>query len=71
PYSFVNYLHQHGRLVDFINLGTFNPCRMEFNDYLRWVSGHFAEQSRYGEEVRSVEPMRVERKVDALRVTSR
>ncbi|WP_253261621.1 SidA/IucD/PvdA family monooxygenase, partial [Pseudomonas aeruginosa] len=49
PYSFVNYLHKHGRLVDFINLGTFYPCRMEFNDYLRWVAGHFAEQSRYGE----------------------
>ncbi|WP_413466914.1 SidA/IucD/PvdA family monooxygenase, partial [Pseudomonas aeruginosa] len=25
-YSFVNYLHKHGRLVDFINLGTFYPC---------------------------------------------
>lgn len=71
PYSFVNYLHKHGRLVDFINLGTFYPCRMEFNDYLRWVAGHFAEQSRYGEEVLSVEPMLVERKVEALRVTSR
>ena len=36
-YSFVNYLHRHDRLVDFINLGTFYPCRMEYNDYLRWV----------------------------------
>jgi len=41
PYSFVNYLKAHGRLVDFINLGTFYPCRMEFNDYLRWVAGQF------------------------------
>ena len=39
-YSFVNYLHQHGRLTDFINLGTFYPCRMEYNDYLRWVASH-------------------------------
>ena len=37
PYSFVNYLKAHDRLVDFINLGTFYPCRMEYNDYLRWV----------------------------------
>ena len=29
PYSFVNYLKAHDRLVDFINLGTFYPCRLE------------------------------------------
>ena len=34
PYSFVNYLKQQGRLVDFVNLGTFYPCRLEYNDYL-------------------------------------
>ena len=28
PYSFVNYLHQKQRLADFINLGTFYPCRL-------------------------------------------
>ncbi|AXA67760.1 lysine N(6)-hydroxylase/L-ornithine N(5)-oxygenase family protein [Pseudomonas oryzihabitans] len=56
PFSFVNYLHSQGRLVDFTNLGTFYPCRLEFNDYLRWVAEHFADQSRYGEEVVRVEP---------------
>ncbi|TBV11409.1 lysine N(6)-hydroxylase/L-ornithine N(5)-oxygenase family protein [Stutzerimonas kirkiae] len=58
PYSFVNYLKQHDRLVDFINLGTFYPCRMEFNDYLRWVAEHFADQVRYGEEVLRIEPVK-------------
>lgn len=71
PYSFVNYLHQHGRLVDFINLGTFYPCRMEFNDYLRWVAGQFQEQSRYGEEVLAIEPVLEGQRVEALRVISR
>ncbi len=71
PYSFVNYLKQHGRLVDFINLGTFYPCRMEFNDYLGWVAGQFAEQSRYGEEVLTIEPVVHGQQVDALRVISR
>lgn len=71
PYSFVNYLKQHGRLVDFINLGTFYPCRMEFNDYLRWVASHFQGQSRYGEEVLRVEPVLVNQQVEALRVISR
>ncbi|NWB93992.1 lysine N(6)-hydroxylase/L-ornithine N(5)-oxygenase family protein [Pseudomonas agarici] len=71
PYSFVNYLKAHGRLVDFINLGTFYPCRMEFNDYLRWVAGHFQAQSRYGEEVLAIEPILHQQQVDALRVISR
>ncbi|WP_223472988.1 MULTISPECIES: lysine N(6)-hydroxylase/L-ornithine N(5)-oxygenase family protein [unclassified Pseudomonas] len=71
PYSFVNYLKHHGRLVDFINLGTFYPCRMEFNDYLRWVAGHFTAQSRYGEEVLRIEPLLHNQQVEALRVISR
>jgi L-ornithine N5-oxygenase len=71
PYSFVNYLKTHGRLVDFINLGTFYPCRMEFNDYLRWVAGHFRDQSRYGEEVLAIEPVLHQQQVEALRVISR
>ena len=56
-FSFDNYLKAHGRLVDFINLGTFYPCRMEYNDYLRWVAVQFAGQSRYGEQVLRVEPV--------------
>ena len=57
PYSFVNYLHAQGRLVDFINLGTFYPCRLEYNDYLRWVAQQFADQCAYGESVVRVEPV--------------
>jgi len=71
PYSFVNYLHTQGRLVDFINLGTFYPCRMEFNDYLRWVAGHFSESSCYGEEVVLIEPIVKQEKISELRVISR
>ncbi|HDS1795649.1 lysine N(6)-hydroxylase/L-ornithine N(5)-oxygenase family protein [Pseudomonas putida] len=56
PYSFVNYLKQQGRLVDFVNLGTFYPCRLEYNDYLGWVARQFAEQALYGEEVLRIEP---------------
>ncbi|GJG95395.1 lysine N(6)-hydroxylase/L-ornithine N(5)-oxygenase family protein [Cupriavidus pauculus] len=56
PYSFVNYLHRHGRLVDFINLRTFYPSRMEYNDYLRWTASHFASQCSNGESVQRIEP---------------
>ncbi|MEH3117451.1 MAG: lysine N(6)-hydroxylase/L-ornithine N(5)-oxygenase family protein [Methylorubrum populi] len=56
PLTFVNYLHSQGRLEDFINLGTFYPSRIEFNDYLRWVAERFADRCCYGETVIAVEP---------------
>ncbi|UFH49862.1 lysine N(6)-hydroxylase/L-ornithine N(5)-oxygenase family protein [Pseudomonas sp. KNUC1026] len=72
PYSFVNYLKQHDRLVDFINLGTFYPCRMEYNDYLRWVGEQFAEQSAFGEEILRIEPERASNgSIEQLRLVSR
>ncbi|WP_263264181.1 lysine N(6)-hydroxylase/L-ornithine N(5)-oxygenase family protein [Pseudomonas sp. RIT-PI-S] len=70
PYSFVNYLREEGRLVDFINLGTFYPCRMEFNDYLRWVAERFASQAAYGHTVTAVEPVAGANGIDTLRVHS-
>lgn len=70
PYSFVNYLHRHGRLVDFINLRTFYPSRLEYDDYLRWVAGHFADQCTLGAEVLRVEPATSHGPVDLLRVVS-
>lgn len=71
PYSFVNYLKQQGRLIDFINLRTFYPCRTEFNDYLRWVGDQFAHQALYGEEVLRLEPATHKGPVEHLRVVSR
>ncbi|WP_027171571.1 lysine N(6)-hydroxylase/L-ornithine N(5)-oxygenase family protein [Methylobacterium sp. 10] len=56
PYTFVNYLHVHGRLIDYINRKSFFPSRIEFNAYLRWVAGHFADRCDYGDTVLAVEP---------------
>ncbi len=36
-FTFLNYLHQQGRLVEFTNLGTFLPARAEYEDYLAGV----------------------------------
>ncbi|MEV0764791.1 SidA/IucD/PvdA family monooxygenase [Nocardia sp. NPDC050435] len=36
-YTFLNYLEEHDRLTDFINLQAFRPTRLEFQDYLRWA----------------------------------
>jgi len=38
PFSFLNYLHSHDRLIDFTNRATFTPTRLEFADYLSWVA---------------------------------
>ncbi|WP_028694083.1 lysine N(6)-hydroxylase/L-ornithine N(5)-oxygenase family protein [Pseudomonas cremoricolorata] len=70
PYSFVNYLHQKQRLADFINLGTFYPCRLEYNDYLRWAADHFATQAQYGEQVLRIEPELHQGRIEHLRVVS-
>ena len=71
PLTFVNYLHQKGRLEAFINRKTFFPSRVEFNDYLGWVAARFAEHCSYGEEVVAVEPETAQGVVTGLRVRSR
>ncbi|HYH48525.1 MAG TPA: SidA/IucD/PvdA family monooxygenase, partial [Acidimicrobiia bacterium] len=37
-FSFVAYLHERGRLADFINHKTLFPLRIEFNDYFAWAA---------------------------------
>ncbi len=56
PFSFMNYLHEKGRLEAFINRKSFFPSRIEFNDYLRWAASRFEDDCRYGEEALSIEP---------------
>ena len=56
PFSFLNYLHRKGRLSTFLNLKTFTPSRIEYNDYLTWAAEHFAEAVSYGEAVEAVRP---------------
>jgi L-ornithine N5-oxygenase len=55
-FTFLNYLFQKGRLHNFINLGTFLPSRMEYEDYLRWCATFFENEGsvEYGMEVKGV-----------------
>lgn len=55
-YSFVNYLHEHNRLNAFINMSTFQPTRVEFNDYLTWAANRLSLDVYYGQDVLSIEP---------------
>lgn len=47
-YTFLNYLHERGRLTDFINLKTFFPMRHEFHDYLSWAAARVDVPVGYG-----------------------
>lgn len=55
-FTFLNYLHRQDRLVDFTNLSTFLPARVEYEDYLRWCSSHFTRLVQFGQQVVSVSP---------------
>ncbi|WP_433609986.1 lysine N(6)-hydroxylase/L-ornithine N(5)-oxygenase family protein [Prescottella agglutinans] len=54
-YSFFSYLHDRGRLVDFVNHQTFFPTRVEFQDYLQWAAARVTADVRYGTTVDAVE----------------
>nr|WP_206322425.1 SidA/IucD/PvdA family monooxygenase [Streptomyces sp. HNM0575] len=56
-FSFLCYLKERGRLVDFLNQKTLFPLRIEFHDYFEWAAGRLAGQVDYGHEVVGVEPV--------------
>jgi L-ornithine N5-oxygenase len=70
-FTFLNYLHKNNRLVDFTNLNTFLPARVEYEDYLRWCARHFDDVVRYQNEVQSVSPVQEEGPLKTFSVTSR
>ncbi|KAI9881811.1 MAG: hypothetical protein M1823_006477, partial [Watsoniomyces obsoletus] len=72
-FTFLNYLKLHDRLVQFSNLDTFLPSRLEFEDYLRWSAEHFAHLVDYGQEVSHIRPLQKRdlQKCDCLEVRSK
>lgn len=55
-FTFINYLHQKNRLIEFANLNTFLPARVEYEDYMGWCAGWFEEVVSYDQEVVQVMP---------------
>ncbi|KAI4712062.1 L-ornithine N(5)-monooxygenase [Alternaria sp. Ai002NY15] len=55
-FTFINYLHQKDRLVEFANLNTFLPARVEYEDYMKWCASWFEEVVAYSQEVIKVMP---------------
>lgn len=56
-FSFLCFLRDRGRLVDFLNAKTLFPLRIEFHEYFEWAAGRVADQVTYDAEVISVEPV--------------
>lgn len=71
-FTFVNYLHRKGRLVSFMNLGTFLPLREEYEDYFRWCAETFHDVVHYNTEAVDVLPNKSKNdKVDSFTVATR
>nr|WP_016699613.1 SidA/IucD/PvdA family monooxygenase [Actinoalloteichus spitiensis] len=56
-FSFISYLHDRNRLVDFVNHQCFFPSRREYHDYLEWVAGRFVDSVHYDHDVVDVLPV--------------
>lgn len=53
-YSFLNYLFEHGRLIEHLNLPVEFPLRKEYAQYIFWVAGCFAHLVDYGQRVSDI-----------------
>jgi L-ornithine N5-oxygenase len=56
-YSFINYLHETGRLFEFLNVPLHFPLRKEYARYIAWTAAHFAEQVDYGVRASAIETL--------------
>lgn len=57
-FSFLCYLQDKGRLVDFLNQKTLFPLRAEFHDYFEWAAARMAHTVTYSAEVTEVKAVK-------------
>jgi len=53
-FSFLCYLRDRGRLIDFVNHKNLFPLRKEFHDYFEWAAERVGHHVSYGAEVSAV-----------------
>lgn len=70
-FTFINYLFQKDRLVEFTNLNTFLPQRVEYEDYMRWCAHWFDDVVQYDQEVIKVMPEKSHGEITTFVVQSR
>jgi L-ornithine N5-monooxygenase len=54
-YSFTNFLHEHGRLFQYLNLGATFALRKDYAQYVAWAASKFKRFARYGTVVTAVD----------------
>ncbi|MEV0208755.1 SidA/IucD/PvdA family monooxygenase [Streptomyces sp. NPDC050788] len=59
-FSFLCFLRERGRLIDFLNQKTLFPLRVEFHEYFEWAAARVAHMVAYDHVVVSVDPVRDE-----------
>jgi L-ornithine N5-oxygenase len=59
-YSFLCFLRERGRLIDFLNQKTLFPLRVEFHEYFEWAAERVRHLVSYDHDVLAVEPVRDE-----------
>ncbi|MET7640143.1 SidA/IucD/PvdA family monooxygenase [Streptomyces sp. NPDC005438] len=69
-FSFLCYLKERDRLVDFLNQKTLFPLRIEFHDYFEWAAARLEHLVDYGHQVVGVEPVFEGDRVEYFDVTS-
>jgi L-ornithine N5-monooxygenase len=70
-FTFLSYLHECGRLIDFINHKNLFPLRVEFHDYFEWAAARVGDLVRYDHEVIEVAPVVRDGLVETLDVVVR
>ncbi|GAB2811067.1 lysine N(6)-hydroxylase/L-ornithine N(5)-oxygenase family protein [Lentzea nigeriaca] len=69
-FSFLSFLHDQGRLDEFVNLGTFHPYRWEMSDYLQWVASSLDRVGvRYDARAARIDPVRQDGVITGWTVT--
>src|SRR4051812_14003247 len=56
-FSFLSYLKNRDRLVDFINHKNLYPLRVEFHDYFEWAAAKVDDVVSYDHEVLTIRPV--------------
>lgn len=56
-YSFTNFLHEHKRLYEHLNLPLHYPLRLEYAQYVSWAADCFSRQVEYDREVVDLTPI--------------
>lgn len=54
-FTFMNYLHESGLLMEYLNMDLLMPMRPDYAAYIRWVSDQLADKVKTGVFVKSVE----------------